>query len=176
MVIQLIWGPSTRLASRNTKNGQCSRADAGNIRPSASPALAAMTGNPSHQQAAAICRSERARPVSATADRRPMHARTSVLSALPQPRHAASAAADLAAAHRALCSLVLSIEGVRTYARAINTKVVPVFRAFQRAHPAGSRSSPSTPLSLSGSANDYFRRLSLQQTSKLKIYLIWWYL
>ena len=69
-----------------------------------------------------------------------MQGRTGVLSALPQSRHAASAAADLAAAHRALGGLVLSIEGARTYAHAISTGAVPVFRAFQRSQPRVARS------------------------------------
>ena len=62
-----------------------------------------------------------------------MHVRTSVLSALPRPSHAASAAADLLAAHSALGGAVLAIEGVRTYDHAISTGAVAVFRAFRRA-------------------------------------------
>ena len=65
-----------------------------------------------------------------------MHARTSVLSALSQPRHAASAAADPVAAHRALGGAILSIEGVRTYAHAIRAGAVPVLRAFRSTCPA----------------------------------------
>ena len=64
-----------------------------------------------------------------------MHGRTSVLSALAQPRRAASTAADLVVAHRALDGAVLSIEGAPTYAHAISTGAVPVFCAFQRAQP-----------------------------------------
>ena len=60
-----------------------------------------------------------------------MHARTGVLSALPQPRHTVSALAVLAAAHRALGGTILSIEVARTYAHAISTGAVAVFRAFQ---------------------------------------------
>ena len=66
-----------------------------------------------------------------------MHGRTSVLSALAQPRRAASTAADLVVAHRALDGAVLSIEGAPTYAHAISTGAVPVFRVFQRAQPRG---------------------------------------
>ena len=50
-----------------------------------------------------------------------------------RPRHAASAAADLLAAHSALGGAVLAIGGVRTYAHAISTGAVAVFRAFRRA-------------------------------------------
>lgn len=62
-----------------------------------------------------------------------MHGRTSVFAALPLPRHAASAAADLVAARRALDGAVLSIEGARTHAHAIGTGDVPVFCAFRHA-------------------------------------------
>ena len=62
-----------------------------------------------------------------------MHARTGALSALSLPRHAASAAADLAAAPRAPDDTVLSIEGARTYADGIKMGAVAVFRAFRRA-------------------------------------------
>ncbi len=59
-----------------------------------------------------------------------MHGRTSVLVALPLPRHRVSGAADLAALHRALCAPILPIEGARTHAPAISTGALAVFRAF----------------------------------------------
>jgi len=59
-----------------------------------------------------------------------MHTRTTVLAALPQPRHAASAVADVAASHTGLRGPVLPIECVRTYAPGISTGAVAVFRAF----------------------------------------------
>ncbi len=64
-----------------------------------------------------------------------MHRRTAVLVALPQPRHAASAAPDVVASHRGLHGSVLSIEGARTYASGIITGAVAVFLHFQRAQP-----------------------------------------
>ena len=60
--------------------------------------------------------------------------------ALPLPRHAESAAADLAASHTGLDGAVLSIEGARTRARGISTGAVAVCRAFQRAQPGVDRS------------------------------------
>jgi hypothetical protein len=68
-----------------------------------------------------------------------MHARTSVLVALPQPRHGESAAADLAASHTGLGIPVLPIECVRTHASAISTGAVAVFRAFSTPNPAARR-------------------------------------
>ena len=65
-----------------------------------------------------------------------MHERTTVLAALPQPRHAASAAADVEASHRALHTTDLSIEGARTYVPGIRMGVVVVFRAFSTSSPA----------------------------------------
>ena len=59
--------------SRSTKNGQCSRADAGSIGPSALPSLEAMTGSVSAQQATASCRSQRAWAVPAAIESRPTH-------------------------------------------------------------------------------------------------------
>jgi hypothetical protein len=44
----------------------------------------------------------------------PMHRRTTILAALPQPRHATSAVADVVASHRALNDPILPIEGART--------------------------------------------------------------
>jgi hypothetical protein len=64
-----------------------------------------------------------------------MHRRTTVLVALPQPRHATSAAADVAASHSALNGTILPIEGARTHAPAISTGALDVFRAFQHAQP-----------------------------------------
>ena len=65
-----------------------------------------------------------------------MHERTTVLAALPQPRHAASAAADAEASRRALRAIDLSIEGARTYAPGISTGSLAVFRAFSTPSPA----------------------------------------
>ena len=65
-----------------------------------------------------------------------MHTRTTVLAALPQPRHAASAVADVAASHTGLRGPVLPIECVRTYAPGISTGAVAVFRAFSTPSPA----------------------------------------
>ena len=62
-----------------------------------------------------------------------MHGRTSVLAALPLPRHEESATADLAASHRALDTPVLSIEGARKHACVISTGAVAVFVGFRRA-------------------------------------------
>ena len=59
-----------------------------------------------------------------------MHGRTSVLVALPPPRHGESAAADLAASHTGLGGAILLIEGARTHAHGISTGAVAVFRAF----------------------------------------------
>ena len=56
-----------------------------------------------------------------------MHARASVLVALPLPRHRESAAADLAASHTGLGIPVLVIEGVRAHASAISTGALAVF-------------------------------------------------
>ena len=64
---------------------------------------------------------------------RPMHVRTTVLVALPQPRHAASAVADVVASHKGLRYSVLPIEGVRVHASAISTEALAVFRVFQHA-------------------------------------------
>ena len=74
--------------------------------------------------------------------------RTSVLLALPQPRHVASAAADRVAAHSALAGPVLSIEGARTYAPAISTGAVAGFVRFSAPTPrfAGGGRSPGTLL------------------------------
>ena len=65
-----------------------------------------------------------------------MHTRTTVLAALPQPRHAASAVADVGASHTDLCGPVLPIECVRTLAFAISTGSLAVFRAFSTLSPA----------------------------------------
>ena len=66
-----------------------------------------------------------------------MHGRATVLAALPQPRHAPSAVADLAASHRALIAPTLPIEGARMYAPAISMGAVAVFVRF---------TAPSRPL------------------------------
>jgi hypothetical protein len=59
-----------------------------------------------------------------------MHGRTSVLAVLPLPRHRESAAADLAASHRALDAPIPLIEGARTYAPGINMGAVAGFVRF----------------------------------------------
>ena len=64
-----------------------------------------------------------------------MHRRTTILAALPQPRHATSAAAGVVASRRALNRAILPIEGARTHAPAISTGALAVFRAFQPAQP-----------------------------------------
>ena len=74
-----------------------------------------------------------------------MHARASVLVALPLPRHGESAAADLAASHTGLDGAILLIEGARTHAHGISTGAVAVFRAFQRAQPGVDRSRAGAP-------------------------------
>ena len=66
--------------------------------------------------------------------------RTCVLRTVRASRRAVSAAGGAVAAHRAPNSAVLSIEGARTYAHAISTGAVAVFRAFQRAQPGVDRS------------------------------------
>jgi len=83
-----------------------------------------------------LLKHQRAQAVPATTERRPMHTRTTVLAALPQPRHAASAVADVAASHTGLRGPVLPIECVRTYAPGISTGAVAVFRAFSTPSPA----------------------------------------
>jgi hypothetical protein len=75
-----------------------------------------------------------------------MHARTSVLAALPLPKHEESAAADLTASYTALGIPVLPMEGARTYAPGISTGAVAVFRAFSTRSPvafAGRRRPPA---------------------------------
>ncbi len=68
-----------------------------------------------------------------------MHRRTTILSALPQPRHATSAGADVAASHIALNGAILPIEGAWTHAPAISTGALTVFRAFQHVQPGPRR-------------------------------------
>ena len=79
----------SKSAPRSTENGQSSRADDGSIGPSALPASAAVMGSISAQQTPASRLSQRARPVPAGSERRPMHAWTSDFAALPLTRHAA---------------------------------------------------------------------------------------
>eukprot|EP01043_Picozoa_sp_COSAG02_P105555 COSAG02_NODE_41547_length_393_cov_1.040816_1_plen_68_part_10 len=67
------------------------------------------------------------RAVPAATEKPLMRCRTSVLPALPLPRHGESAAADLAASHRALSDPILPIEGTRKYACVISTGAVAVF-------------------------------------------------
>eukprot|EP01043_Picozoa_sp_COSAG02_P089442 COSAG02_NODE_26416_length_633_cov_1.513109_1_plen_92_part_00 len=65
-----------------------------------------------------------------------MHARSTVLMTLQQPRHATPAVADVMASHKGLRGSVLLIEGVRVHASAIRTGAMAVFRAFQPGAPA----------------------------------------
>jgi hypothetical protein len=64
-----------------------------------------------------------------------MHGRTSVLAVLPLPRHRESAAADLAASHRALIAPVLPIEAARSHTSAISMGALTVFRVFSTPSP-----------------------------------------
>ena len=98
--------------------------------PSALSASADVTGSISAQQLPASRHSQRAQPVPAGSERRPMHAGTGVFAALPLSRHAAWAAADLAARHIALGGSDLPIEGARTHAPTISMGVLPVFLRF----------------------------------------------
>ena len=120
----------SKAAPRSSKNGQSSCADGGSIGPSALSASAIVTGSISAQQLPASRHSPRARPAPAGSERCPMHAWTSVFAALPLPRHAAQAAADLAAKHTALSGSGLPIEGVPAHASAISAGAVAVFRRF----------------------------------------------
>jgi hypothetical protein len=72
-----------------------------------------------------------------------MHMRTTVLAALPQLRHAASAVADVVASHAGLCGPVLPIECVRTHASAISMGSLAVFRAFSTLSPPGAAARPA---------------------------------
>jgi hypothetical protein len=83
-------------------------------------------GSVSAQQTAASGENQRVWAVPAPTERRPMHGRTTVLVALPQPRHAAPAAADVVASHRDLDGAVLSIEGTRTHAPTISMGALAV--------------------------------------------------
>eukprot|EP01043_Picozoa_sp_COSAG02_P053539 COSAG02_NODE_5925_length_3937_cov_11.918484_2_plen_73_part_00 len=68
-----------------------------------------------------------------------MHWRTTVLVALLQPRHAASAVADVAASHGAVNGPILLIEGLRTHVSATSTGALAVFRASSTPNPARPR-------------------------------------
>ena len=113
--------------------------------PRALPASVVLRGSISAQQTAASCRRQRARAVTATTESRQKHARTSVLAALPLPRHGESAVADLAASYTGLRIPVLPIECAWTHASAISTGAVAVFRAFSTSSSAAfaGRSSPA---------------------------------
>ena len=117
-------------------------------------------GSISAQQTAASCRRQRARAVTATTESRQKHARTSVLAALPLPRHGESAVADLAASYTGLRIPVLPIECAWTHASAISMGAVAVFRAFSTSSPAAfaawSRSTRASPL------RDHLRVHSIQ--------------
>jgi hypothetical protein len=79
-----------------------------------------------------------------------MHAVNWCLAVLPLPRHAESAAADLAASSVGLGIPVLPIETARTYAPGISMGTVAVFPAFSTPSPGGFRGaawSPAAPLS-----------------------------
>ena len=65
-----------------------------------------------------------------------MHAANRCLVVLPLPRHAESAAADLAASSLGLGIPVLPIETGRTYAPGISMGTVAVFPAFSTPSPA----------------------------------------
>ena len=125
-------------------------------------ASAAMLGSTAAKQAMASCHSQRAWAVPATTQSRMMHGRTSVLAVLPLPRHSKSAAADLAASHRALNAFVLLIEGARTYASGISMGAVAGFVRFSVASPAAPRRSavPAPP-----------RRPRLREDSPIRIHL-----
>ena len=69
-----------------------------------------------------------------------MHAVNRCLVVLPLPRHAESAAADLAASSLGLDIPVLPIEGARTYTPGISMGAVAVFSCVQHAQPGGVRS------------------------------------
>ena len=66
-----------------------------------------------------------------------MHAVNRCLAVLPLPRHAESAAADLAASSLGLGIPVLPIEGARTYAPGISMGTVAGFPAFSTPSPPG---------------------------------------
>ena len=104
--------------------------------PRALPASVVLRGSISAQQTAASCRRQRARAVTATTESRQKHARTSVLAALPLPRHGESAAADLAASYTGLRIPVLPIECAWTHADGRSMGAVAVFRAFSTCSPA----------------------------------------
>ena len=121
--------------SHSTQNGQRSHAGAGSIGASALDRKNGVVRSTVHSHQLSRCWRQRACVAPAVAERRPTHVRTSVLPASPHPRHAASAAADLVAAHSVLDSPVLSIEGARTYASGISMGAVAVFLRFSG--PAG---------------------------------------
>jgi hypothetical protein len=116
----------------STQSGQRSRADARNIGPHALPDSATMVGSTAAQHAAASSRSQRARAVPATTEMRLLRGRTSVLAALPLPRHRESATADLTTSHRALGDPILLIEGAWKYTCVISTGAVAVFVRVSR--------------------------------------------
>ena len=64
-----------------------------------------------------------------------MHPVNRCLAVLPLPRHAESAAADLAASSLGLDIPVLPIEGARTYTSGISMGTVAVFPAFSTPSP-----------------------------------------
>ena len=71
-----------------------------------------------------------------------MHRRTALLVALPQPRHTASAAADVVASHAGLSGSVLPNEGAQTHAFGISTGPVAVFVRLSAPSPGGGGCSP----------------------------------
>ena len=132
--------------SRSTQNGQRSRADAGSTGPSDLDRKNRDVQSTVRSHQLTHCRRQRACPAPAVAERRPTHVRTSVLPTLPQQRHAASAAADLVAAHGALDGPVLSIEGARTYAPSISMGTLAVFVRFSGPRRRQGTPSPGVPL------------------------------
>ena len=117
-------------ASRRTQHGQHSHAEAGSIGPDALDRENGVVQSAVRSQRISRCRRQRGWPTPPVAGRRSTHVRTSVLPASPQPRHAASAAADLVAPHSALDRPVPSIEGARTYAPGLSMGAVAVFVRF----------------------------------------------
>ena len=136
----------SKAAPRSSKNGQSSCADGESIGPSALSASAIVTGSISAQRLPASRHSPRARPAPAGSERCPMHAWTSVFAALPLPRHAAQAAADLAARHIAPSGSDLPIEGVPARAPAISVGASAVFRVCRHLAVRGGLSASRTTL------------------------------
>ena len=82
-----------------------------------------------------------------------MHVVNQCLVVLPLPRHAESAAADLAASSLGLGIPVLPIETARTYAPGISMGTVAVFPAFSTPSPAAAFVALGMPLRLCDSTS-----------------------